>query len=141
MERSLVLIKPDAMERNLAGAIISRLEGLGLKLVALKMLHIDKSLAERHYAPHRDKPFYPSLVSYISSAPIAAAVFEGKGAVELIREEMGATDPAKAKAGTVRADFGLDIERNAVHGSDSPATAEEEIGLFFSEDEIYNYHR
>jgi nucleoside-diphosphate kinase len=141
MERSLVLIKPDAMERNLAGAIISRLEGLGLKLVALKMLHMDKSLAERHYAPHRDKPFYPSLVSYISSAPIAAAVFEGKGAVELIREEMGATDPAKAKAGTVRADFGLDIERNAVHGSDSPATAEEEIGLFFSEDEIYNYHR
>jgi nucleoside-diphosphate kinase len=141
MERSLVLIKPDAMERNLAGAIISRLEGLGLKLVALKMLHMDKALAERHYAPHRDKPFYPSLVSYISSAPIAAAVFEGKGAVELIREEMGATDPAKAKAGTVRADFGLDIERNAVHGSDSPATAEEEIGLFFSEDEIYNYHR
>ena len=141
MERSLVLIKPDAMERGLAGTIISRLEGLGLKLVALKMLHMDKALAERHYAPHREKPFFPSLVAYISSAPIAAAVFEGGRAVELIRKAMGATDPARADAGTIRADFGLDIEHNAVHGSDSPATAEEEIRLFFSEDEIYNYHR
>ena len=141
MERSLVLIKPDAMERGLAGTIISRLEGLGLKLVALKMLHMDKALAERHYAPHREKPFFPSLVAYISSAPIASAVFEGGGAVELIRKAMGATDPARAEAGTIRADFGLDIEHNAVHGSDSPATAEEEIRLFFSEDEIYNYHR
>ena len=141
MERSLVLIKPDAMERGLAGTIISRLEGLGLKLVALKMLHMDKALAERHYAPHREKPFFPSLVAYISSAPIASAVFEGGGAVELIRKAMGATDPARAETGTIRADFGLDIEHNAVHGSDSPATAEEEIRLFFSEDEIYNYHR
>jgi len=141
MERSLVLIKPDAMERNLSGAIIGRLEGLGLKLVALKMLHMDRSLAERHYAPHREKPFFSSLVAYISSAPIAAAVFEGEGAVELIRKAMGATDPSKAEAGTIRADFGLDIEHNAVHGSDSPATAEEEIRLFFSEDEIYNRHR
>ncbi len=141
MERSLVLIKPDAMERSLAGTIISRLEGLGLKLVAIKMLHMDKALAERHYAPHREKPFFSSLVAYISSAPIAATVFEGKGAVELIRKAMGATDPAKAEAGTIRADFGLDIEHNAVHGTDSPATAEEEIRLFFSEDEIFNYHR
>ena len=141
MERSLVLIKPDAMERGLSGTIISRLEGLGLKLVALKMLHMNKALAERHYAPHREKPFFHSLVAYISSAPIAAAVFEGGGAVELIRKAMGATDPARAEAGTIRADFGLDIEHNAVHGSDSPATAEEEIRLFFSEDEVYNYHR
>lgn len=141
MEKSLVLIKPDAIERGLAGTIISRLEGLGLKLVALKMLHMDKALAERHYDPHREKPFFPSLVAYISSAPIAAAVFEGEGAVELIRKAMGVTDPARAEAGTIRADFGLDIEHNAVHGSDSPATAEEEIRLFFSEGEIYNYHR
>ena len=141
MERSLVLIKPDAMERNHAGAIISRLEGLGLKLAGLKMLQMDKALAERHYAPHREKPFFSSLVAYISSAPIAAAVFEGKGAVELIRKAMGATDPAKAEAGTIRADFGLDIEHNAVHGSDSPVTAEEEIRLFFSEDEIYSSHQ
>ncbi len=138
MEKSLILIKPDAMERNLAGAIISRLEGLGLKLVALKMLHMDRALAEKHYAPHKEKPFFPGLVSYITSAPITAAVFEGEGAIELIRKAMGATDPAKAEAGTIRADFGLDIEHNAVHGSDSPATAETEIRLFFSEDEIYS---
>ena len=141
MERSLVLIKPDAMERNHAGAIISRLEGLGLKLAGLKMLQMDEALAERHYAPHREKPFFSSLVAYISSAPIAAAVFEGEGTVELIRKAMGATDPAKAEAGTIRADFGLDIEHNAVHGSDSPSTAEEEIRLFFSEDEIYRSHQ
>jgi nucleoside-diphosphate kinase len=138
MQRSLVLIKPDAMERNLAGAIIARLESLGLRLAALKMLHMDKALAERHYAPHKDKPFFPGLVAYITSAPIAAAVFEGDNAVELIRKAMGATDPAKAEAGTIRADFGLDIEHNAVHGSDSPATAEQEIKLFFTLEEIYS---
>jgi nucleoside-diphosphate kinase len=139
MERSLVLIKPDAMQRGLAGIIISRLENLGLKLVAIKMLHPDKALAQRHYAVHKGKPFYDSLVNYISSAPIIACVFEGKQAVEVIRKAMGATDPAKAEAGTIRGDFGLDIERNTIHGSDSVATAEEEIRLFFTEDEIFNY--
>jgi len=138
MERSLVLIKPDAMQRGLAGAIISRLENLGLRLVAIKMLRPSKALARRHYAIHKDKPFYNSLVNYISSAPIIACVFEGKGAVEVIRKEMGATDPAKAEAGTIRGDFGLDIERNTIHGSDSIATAEEEIKLFFTEDEIFS---
>lgn len=136
MERSLVLIKPDAIERGLAGAIISRLEEQGLRLAALKMLHMDKTLAQRHYAPHRDKAFFSNVVAYISSAPIVAAVFSGQGAIELIRKAMGATDPAKAKAGTIRGDFGLDIERNTIHGSDSVKTAEEEIQLFFSEDEI-----
>jgi len=139
MERSLVLIKPDAMQRGLAGAIISRLENLGLKLVAMKMLHPDKALAQRHYAIHKDKPFYDSLVNYISSAPLIACVFEGEGAVETIRKAMGATDPAKAEAGTIRGDFGLDIERNTVHGSDSVATAEEETKLFFSRDELFSY--
>jgi len=138
MERSLVLIKPDAMQRGLAGAIISRLENLGLRLVAIKVLRPSKALARRHYAIHKDKPFYNSLVKYISSAPIIACVFEGKGAVEVIRKEMGATDPAKAEAGTIRGDFGLDIERNTIHGSDSIATAEEEIKLFFTEDEIFS---
>jgi nucleoside-diphosphate kinase len=138
MERSLVLIKPDAMQRNLAGTIISRLEKLGLRLVAIKMLHPDKALSQRHYAIHKDKPFYDSLVSYISSAPIIACVFEGEGAVEIIRKAMGATDPAKADKGTIRGDFGVDIERNTVHGSDSTATAEEEIKLFFSPDEIFS---
>jgi len=139
MERSLVLIKPDAMQRGLAGTIISRLENLGLKLVARKMLQTDKALARRHYAIHKDKPFYDSLVNYISSAPIIACVFEGEGAVEAIRKAMGTTDPAQAEKGTIRGDFGLDIERNSVHGSDSVATAEEEIKLFFSPDEMFGY--
>ena len=139
MERSLVLIKPDAMQRGLAGTIITRLEGEGLKLVALKMLQLNKALAQRLYAIHRDKPFFDRLVKYISSAPIIAAVFEGEKAVGVIRKLMGATDPAKAGAGSIRGDFGLDIERNTIHGSDSVATAEEEIKLFFAEDEILSY--
>ncbi len=139
MERSLVLIKPDAMQRGLTGTIISRLEGQGLKAVALKMLHLDKALAERHYAIHAGKPFYADLITYITSTPIIAIVFEGEGAVEVIRKTMGATDPAKAEPGTIRADFGSDIERNVVHGSDSMETAEKEIGLFFAEDEIFDY--
>ena len=141
MERSVVLIKPDAIQRGLAGTIITRLERRGLKLVAIKMLHLDRALAERHYAIHRDKSFFEGLVNYISSAPIIALVFEGKRAVEVIRKTMGATDPAKAEAGTIRGDFGLDIGRNLVHGSDSVETAEEEIKLFFSEVEIFNYHQ
>ena len=139
MERSLVLIKPDAMQRGLAGTITSRLENLGLKLVAMKMLHPDKALAQRHYAIHKDKPFYNSLVNYNSSAPIIACVFEGEQAVEAIRKAIGATDPAQAEKGTIRGDFGLDIEKNSVHGSDSTATAEEEIKLFFSQDEMFSY--
>ena len=137
MERSLVLIKPDAMQTGSGGAIISRVEGLGLKVVAVKMLHIDRGLAERHYGIHRDKPFFENLVSYITSAPVIALVFEGEDAVESIRKAVGATDPAKAEPGTIRADFGKDIERNAVHGSDSIETAEKEIKLFFNEDEIF----
>ena len=139
MERSLVLIKPDAIQRGLVGTIISRLEKVGLKLVAMKMLHLDKALAQRHYAIHKDKPFFDSLVNYITSAPILAIIFEGKKAVEVIRKTMGATDPAKAEAGTIRGDFGLDIEHNTIHGSDSMETATEEIKLFFGEDEIFSY--
>ncbi len=139
MERSLVLIKPDAVDRSLGGAIIGRLEGLGLRLVALRMLQMDKALAQEHYAIHRDKPFFSGLVKYITSGPIVAAVFEGEQAVEEIRKAMGPTDPANAEAGTIRGDFGIDIERNAIHGSDSVVTAEGEIRLFFSEDEIFGY--
>jgi len=139
MERSLVLIKPDAIQRGLVGTIISRLEKVGLKLVAMKMLHLDKALAQRHYVIHKDKPFFDSLVNYITSAPIIAIIFEGKKAVEVIRKTMGATDPAKAEAGTIRGDFGLDIEHNTIHGSDSTETATEEIKLFFGEDEIFSY--
>ena len=138
MERSLVLIKPDAMQTGLGGVIIGRLEKLSLRVVALKMLRMDKALAKRHYAVHKGKPFFESLVDYITSAPIIAAVFEGEGAVGVIRKAMGATDPAKAEPGTIRADFGLNIERNAIHGSDSVETAEKEIKLFFAEDEIFS---
>jgi len=140
VERSLVLIKPDGLERGLVGAIITRLEEKGLKPVAIKMLHLDKALAQRHYAVHAGKPFFDSLVDYISSAPIIAIIFEGESAVEAVRKAMGATDPAKAEVGTIRGDFGLDIQRNTIHGSDSVETAEEEIKLFFTQDEIFNYH-
>ena len=136
MEKSLVLIKPDAVERNLSGAIISRFESQGLKMVALKMLQMDKALAERHYDVHKDKPFFAGLVRYITSGPIVAAVFEGESAVERIRKIMGATDPAKAEEDTIRKDFGLDVERNSTHGSDSVENAEKEIRLFFSREEI-----
>ncbi len=137
MERSLVLIKPDAIQRGLAGTIITRLEQLGLKIVALKMLQLGKALAQEHYSIHKDKPFFNDLVNYISSAPIIAIVFEGEKAVAIIRKTMGATDPAKAEVGTIRGDFGLDIGRNSVHGSDSVETTKREVKLFFSEDEIY----
>jgi len=137
MERSLVLIKPDAMERGLAGTIISRLESHGLKLVAIRMLHLDKELAERHYAIHKEKPFFKGLVDYITSAPIIASVFTGENAIAAIREIMGPTDPAKAEPGTIRGDFGVDIEHNSIHGSDSLGTAEQEIRLFFWDDEIF----
>ena len=139
MQRSLVLIKPDAMERGLGGTIIGRLQQQGLKLLALKMLHVDEDLAKRHYAIHKDKPFFNDLVEYITSTPIIACVFEGEGAIEKIRWIMGATDPAKAEVGTIRADFGLDIQKNATHASDSEENARKEIGLFFTENEIFDY--
>ncbi len=138
MERSLVLIKPDAMHTGLGGAIISRLAKEGLELVAIKMVHLDKALAQKHYAVHKDKPFFDDLVNFITSAPIIATVFKGENAVERIRKLMGATDPAKAEPGTIRADFGTSIQRNAVHGSDSVETADKEIKLFFAEDEIFD---
>src|SRR4030042_3175677 len=118
MERSLVLVKPDAMERGLAGAIIGRLQGAGLKLTALRMLHIDKALAEKHYAIHREKPFFKDLVEYITSTPVVAGVFYGEGGVERIRKLLGATDPSKAAPGTIRKDYGLDAQRNSTHASD-----------------------
>jgi nucleoside-diphosphate kinase len=136
MERSLVLIKPDAMQRNLSGVIIARLEKRGLKIVAMKMLHMDRALAERHYAVHKEKPFFKDLVEFITSTPIIAAVFEGERAIEAIRQTMGATDPLKAVPGSVRGDFGLDIQQNLVHGSDSIENAAREISLFFSPKEI-----
>lgn len=139
MERSLVLVKPDAMKRGLAGIIISRLEQRGLKIVAMKMLRMDRALAEQHYAIHKGKAFFKDLIDYITSGPIIAAVFEGERAIEAIRQTMGATDPLKAVPGSIRGDFGLDIQENLVHGSDSPESAEREISLFFSPGELISW--
>jgi len=138
MERSLVLVKPDAMERELAGAILARLQGAGLHLAALRMLQIDRPMAERHYAVHRDKPFFKELVEYITSRPVVAAVFKGENAISRIRKIMGATDPAKAEPGTIRRDYGIDVQRNSTHASDSPETAEYEIAIYFKENEIFD---
>jgi nucleoside-diphosphate kinase len=141
MERSLVLIKPDAVQRGLTGEIISRLERKGLKIVAMKMLHMDKDLAQRHYAIHKGKAFFADLVSFITSSPLIAIIFQGKNVVEIIRQMMGETDPAKASGGTIRGDFGIDIGHNLIHGSDSVENASKEIDLFFSAEEIFNYDR
>ena len=138
IERSLVLIKPDAMKRNLAGPIIAKFQEKGLKPIGLKLIQMDRSLANRHYAVHEGKPFFSSLVDYIISTPIVAIVLEGEGAIALVRKTMGATDPAKAEKGTIRAEFGLDIQNNAVHGSDSPENAAKEIALFFKKEELHS---
>lgn len=139
MERSLVLIKPDAVQRGLNGAIIDRLEKAGMKLVALKMLQLSREMAGRHYSVHAAKPFFAGLIDYITSSPIVAMVLEGENAVEVIRRTMGATDPMKAAKGTIRADFGQSIERNSVHGSDSAQNAEIEIKLFFAGFEQFEF--
>ena len=141
MERSLVLIKPDAVQRGLVGEITSRLEKKGLKIVAMKMLHMDRALAQRHYGIHKGKAFFDDLVNFITSGPIIAIIFQGQNAVEVIRQMMGATDPAKAYSGTIRGDFGIDIGHNLVHGSDSLENASQEIDLFFSPEEIVDYDR
>jgi len=141
MERTLVLIKPDAMQRGLAGQILARLESRGLRIAGLKLIQVDRVLAERHYGEHVGKPFYEGLVSYITSCPIVAAVFEGSGAVEAIRTTMGKTNPREAMPGTIRGDFGLEIGRNLIHGSDSVDSAAREVALFFEEAELQSYER
>lgn len=141
MQQTLVLLKPDALQSGLVGENISRLERRGLKIVAMKMIWMDEALANRHYAVHRDKPFFNGLVDFITSGPLIAAVFEGEGAVEVVRETIGETDPARARPGTIRGDLAQDIVRNLIHGSDSAETAKKEIDLFFSEGDIFKYRR
>ena len=141
MERTLVLIKPDAMQRGLAGEILTRLERRGLRIAGLKLMQVDRALAERHYGEHAGKPFYEGLVGYITACPIVAAVMEGTDAVEATRATMGKTNPRDASPGTIRGDFGLEIGRNLIHGSDSPASAEREISLFFDPLELQSYER
>ena len=141
MERTLVLIKPDAVQRGLAGEVISRLESRGLKIVAMKMLQMDEAKATRHYEPHVGKPFFKGLVEFITSSPLIAMVLQGENAVEMTRNTMGATNPLTATPGTIRGDLATDIGRNLIHGSDSLDTAQKEIGSFFSPEEIVDYSR
>lgn len=140
-ERTLILVKPDGMQRALAGEIISRYERRGLKIVAMKLMQVDEALAERHYGEHKGKPFYPGLVEYITSSPVIAAVLEGPNAIEAVRATNGATNPIAATPGSIRADFGLDKGRNLVHASDSVESAAREVGLFFSPGEIIEWAR
>lgn len=141
MERTLVIIKPDGVQRGLIGDIVARLERRGLKVTALKMIHMDETLARKHYAIHEGKPFFEPLVKYITSAPVVAMVMEGRMAIEIVRKTMGATKPALAEPGTIRADYALEIGRNLVHGSDGPDTARTEVALFFDEREILSWAR
>ncbi len=140
-ERTFVLIKPDGVQRGLIATIQGRFERRGLKLVALKLLRVPRPLAEAYYAEHKGKGFYEGLIRYITSGPAVAMVWEGKDAVAIARAMMGATDPAKAQPGTIRADYALDIGRNVIHGSDSPGSAQREISLFFTQDELVEYSR
>ena len=141
MERTLVIIKPDGVQRGLIGPILTRLERRGLRFAALKLIQISPELAGRHYAVHEGKPFYEPLIQFITSGPVVVAVIEGNDAINIVRKTMGATSPGQAEPGTIRADFGLEIGRNLVHGSDGPETAAYEIPLFFEEGEILNYQR
>lgn len=136
VERTLVLAKPDAIERGLAGEIVARLERRGLTLRAAKLLRVDDELAQRHYAEHREKPFFGELIAFITSGPTLALVVEGEGAIATVRTTMGATDPAQAASGSIRGDFALAMPDNLVHGSDSPESAEREIVLWFSDDDF-----
>ena len=141
VERTLVLLKPDTVQRGLAGRVIGRLEDRGLKIVGIKMVHMDLALANRLYAEHVNKPFFAGLSEFMMSRPIIAMAIEGKNATEVVRATMGATDPQKAAPGTVRGDFGTDIGRNLIHGSDSPEAAKRELGILFGDGETFDYDR
>ena len=139
MERTLILCKPDAVQRGLIGRIITRFEQKGLKVAGLKMVRVDADLASRHYAEHVEKPFYPALRDFITSSPVVAMAIEGDNAVAVCRALIGATNPQEAAAGTIRGDLGLGRTMNLVHGSDSPASAERELALFFASEELHDY--
>ena len=141
MEQTLVLVKPDGVQRGLTGEIIGRLERRGLKLVAMKLMQVDDALAHRHYGEHVDRPFFAGLVSFITSGPVVAMAWEANNAVEIVRSTMGVTNPANAAPGTIRGDLGVDIGRNLIHGSDSPESAARELALFFLPEEILSYSR
>lgn len=141
MERTLIIVKPDAVQRGLTGEIIRRFESRGLRIVGMKFMQVSRELAEKHYAVHQGKPFFAGLVDYIVSSPVVVIALEGTNAIEAARGTIGATNPAKAGAGTIRGDFGLEIGRNLVHGSDSPENGLIEIANFFTDSELVSWGR
>lgn len=141
MERTLIIIKPDGVQRGLIGPIVTRLEQRGLKIAAMKMIWMDDSLARQHYAVHEGKPFYEPLVSYITSGPVVLMVIQGEGVVQMVRQTVGATDPSKAAPGTIRGDLGVSIGRNLIHASDAPETGQQEVALYFEDKELLSYPR
>jgi nucleoside-diphosphate kinase len=141
MERTLILIKPDGVQRGLVGPILTRFEARGLKIVGLKLLQVPTDLAECHYAVHKGKPFYDGLIRYITSRPIVAMVLEGTNAIAAVRKTVGATKSFEAEPGSIRGDFALEVGRNLVHASDGPDTAKEEVALWFGPDELVGYER
>lgn len=141
MERTFIVIKPDGVQRGIIGKIITRLENKGFKLIAMKFIKVGNNLASIHYAEHKDKPFFKSLVNFLTSGPIVIMVWEGKNIVSTLRTLMGKTNPSEAGIGTIRGDFGIDIGRNVIHGSDSIESANREISLFFKDDELVSWEK
>ena len=141
MEKTLVLVKPDGVQRGLIGTVIGRIESKGLKIAGLKLIHVSEELAKEHYGEHVDRPFFGDLVSFITSSPVVALAVEGDNAVSVVRTLMGGTNPQEADPGTIRGDFGMTIGMNLVHGSDSVESAERELNLFFDKNEILDYVR
>ena len=139
MQKTLVLLKPDAVHRHLVGAILHRFEQKGLRIVAMKIMHASKELAQKHYAVHKDKPFYSSLISFLTSGPMVAMVMDGRESINVVRNLIGPTDGAKAPPGTIRGDYALSVQNNLIHGSDSLETAATEIALWFRPEELVNY--
>lgn len=139
MERTLIIFKPDAVQRGLCGEILTRFEKKGLQIAGMKFMKISRELAETHYAPHKGKPFYDGLVRFMTSSPVVVVALEGKGAIEICRKMMGATFGFKAEAGTIRGDYGVSSAFNLIHGSDSPESAQRELGLFFKSGELVDW--
>jgi len=141
MERTFIMLKPDAVQRGLVGKVIARFEEKGCRLSGMKLMQVNRALAEEHYAEHRGKGFFEPTVNYIVSSPVVAMVWEGKNIVGIARELMGTTNPASANPGSIRGTYGMDISRNVIHGSDSVESAEREIALYFKPDELLTYHK
>ncbi|TCT25577.1 nucleoside diphosphate kinase [Melghiribacillus thermohalophilus] len=141
MEKTFLMVKPDGVQRNLIGEVVSRFEKKGFQLVGAKLMQVSKELAEKHYEEHKDKPFFGELVDFITSGPVFAMVWEGENVIATARQMMGKTNPQEALGGTIRGDYGLSVGKNVIHGSDSKESAEREIGLFFNDDDILSYEK